>query len=53
MNNSYLPVIDISPLYSKNPDHWQSVALDIDSACQKSGFFYVTGHGITPERIPS
>ncbi|NQZ31133.1 MAG: 2OG-Fe(II) oxygenase [Oceanospirillaceae bacterium] len=51
MNNSYLPVIDISPLYSKNPDHWQSVALDIDSACQKSGFFYVTGHGITPERI--
>ncbi len=51
MHKNNLPIIDISPLYSENPQHWQSVALAIDEACRKSGFFYITGHNISPERI--
>ena len=31
----------------------QQVARAIDSACQHSGFFYITGHPITAERIDS
>ena len=51
MSNSYIPVIDISPLYSKDSTQWQSVAQAVDNACRNSGFFYVTGHNISVERI--
>ncbi len=47
----YIPHIDISPLYSSDPADWQTVATQIDTACQNSGFFYITGHTISPERI--
>lgn len=51
MNTSYIPIIDISALYSDEPQQWHSVANEVDQACQQSGFFYVTGHSISPERI--
>jgi len=49
--HSYIPVIDISPLYSKDANDWQGVALDVDQACRSSGFFYITGHNISAARI--
>ena len=51
MTTSYIPQIDISPLYSANANNWQEVARQIDAACQNSGFFYVTGHPISSQRI--
>lgn len=51
MTTPYIPQIDISSLYSADEADWQNVAQQIDSACQQSGFFYVTGHGISDERI--
>ena len=38
MNTSYIPIIDISALYSDEPQQWHSVANEVDQACQQSGF---------------
>ncbi|WP_236215453.1 2-oxoglutarate and iron-dependent oxygenase domain-containing protein [Metapseudomonas otitidis] len=46
-----LPLIDIAPLYSTDNAAWRDVATQIDAACRDWGFFYITGHGIPPERI--
>ncbi|MEH6442434.1 MAG: 2-oxoglutarate and iron-dependent oxygenase domain-containing protein [Oceanospirillaceae bacterium] len=51
MQQSYIPIIDISPLYSTDAENWQTVAKAVDAACRESGFFYVTGHSISQERI--
>ena len=46
-----LPIIDIASLYSDNQDAWPAVAEQIDRACREWGFFYITGHPISPARI--
>ncbi|WMR34370.1 2-oxoglutarate and iron-dependent oxygenase domain-containing protein [Metapseudomonas otitidis] len=46
-----LPLIDIAPLYGTDSAAWRDVATQIDTACRDWGFFYITGHGIPPERI--
>lgn len=46
-----LPLIDIAPLYGTDSAAWRDVATQIDAACRDWGFFYITGHGIPPERI--
>lgn len=46
-----LPLIDIAPLYGTDNAAWRDVATQIDAACRNWGFFYITGHGIPPERI--
>ena len=46
-----LPIIDIAPLYSADPTAWPAVAERIDNACREWGFFYITGHPISPARI--
>jgi isopenicillin N synthase-like dioxygenase len=43
-------VIDVSPLREGSRGR-ERVAVEIGQACQRDGFFYVTGHGIAPERI--
>ena len=48
-----LPIIDIAPLYADEPDAWREVAAQIDAACREWGFFYITGHAISPVRIKS
>jgi isopenicillin N synthase-like dioxygenase len=45
MASYQIPVIDISPLLSPNADPSQ-VVRKIDDACQKVGFFYISGHGV-------
>ncbi len=46
-----LPIIDIAPLYSADEAAWPAVAEQIDRACRQWGFFYITGHPISAERI--
>ena len=47
-----LPVIDMSPLYDDHdPSGHISVAGEIRTACRDTGFFYVTGHGVDPNRM--
>lgn len=46
-----LPIIDISPLYHPEQADAHLVAQAIDKACREWGFFYITGHPISAERI--
>lgn len=46
-----IPLIDIAPLYSEDAESKQQVAAAIDKACRESGFFYITGHSISSERM--
>jgi isopenicillin N synthase-like dioxygenase/nicotinamidase-related amidase len=55
--HSLLPVIDVSPLVQRlaTPFDRDAVNIDclrvaqqMDAACRAVGFFYVTGHGLTP-----
>ncbi|HSC84046.1 MAG TPA: 2-oxoglutarate and iron-dependent oxygenase domain-containing protein [Pseudomonas sp.] len=46
-----LPIIDISPLYAADESGWPAVARQIDQACRDWGFYYITGHPISPARI--
>jgi len=49
-----LPVIDMAPLFQiEDQDPRQRIASAIQSACRDSGFFYVTGHGISEEILDS
>ena len=41
-----IPVIDIEPLKDPKKDP-NPTYLEIKSACTKSGFFYITGHGVS------
>ena len=46
-----LPVIDLAPLHSGSDEDVQAVAEEISAACAVSGFFYVSGHGISQAAI--
>lgn len=45
---SQWPVIDIGPLFGRDPAPRGHVADAIRAACQATGFFYIAGHGIDP-----
>ncbi len=47
-----LPVVDVSPLLAPRPapSLLTGAARQIEAACREHGFFYVTGHGVPPER---
>ena len=42
------PIIDISKLYEDNKITRQEIGKEIDFACRHQGFFYITGHHISP-----
>ncbi|MEM6711040.1 MAG: 2-oxoglutarate and iron-dependent oxygenase domain-containing protein [Pseudomonadota bacterium] len=46
-----LPVIDIGGFGEGNEMHDGAIATALRSACEDKGFFYVVGHGISPEII--
>jgi isopenicillin N synthase-like dioxygenase len=46
-----LPVIDMSALFGRDAAPRNVVAAEIASACRDTGFFYVSGHGISPALI--
>jgi isopenicillin N synthase-like dioxygenase len=45
-----LPIIDVSALVGPgSPEDRAAAARRIEAACLDSGFFYISGHGLTPE----
>lgn len=46
LNFSEIPQIDISPLYSADPQARARVGVAVREACTQVGFFYVTGHRV-------
>ena len=46
-----LPVIDISPMSGGSAQAKVAMAATLRDACEHSGFFYVSGHGIEPALI--
>lgn len=48
-NFKSLPVVDIAGLYSKDLRDRKAVAEKMGEAARDSGFFYITGHHISPE----
>jgi isopenicillin N synthase-like dioxygenase len=44
-----LPIIDMAPLYAPNPEGRAAVARQIAAACEAHGFFYLVGHGVSPQ----
>lgn len=50
VDDATLPVIDLSGLFSKDPEAKARVASELGQAARGSGFFYITGHGV-PEDL--
>lgn len=48
-----VPEIDISRSFSTNLNDRKAIAAQIREACSHSGFFHITGHGVTEERRQS
>lgn len=48
---SEIPVVDISGLYSSNPNDHQTVARALARAASEVGFLYISGHPISSARI--
>ena len=46
-----VPIIDLSPFYSGDPEQKNRVAREIDKACRDIGFLVVTGHHVDPRLI--
>lgn len=46
MSASSIPLIDISPLTSPDPQARRAVAAQVGEACRGIGFFGITGHGV-------
>ncbi|TQV80393.1 isopenicillin N synthase family dioxygenase [Denitrobaculum tricleocarpae] len=51
LENVTLPVIDMAPLFTERSDGRAEVAARIQLACRESGFFYIAGHGISPQLL--
>jgi isopenicillin N synthase-like dioxygenase len=43
-----IPIIDVSPLRSADPEQRAACAAVLGRTCRDIGFFYATGHGIPP-----
>ncbi len=46
-----LPILDMSALRTGEPGALEALATELGRAARGVGFFYLTGHGITPERL--
>ena len=51
MSSVQIPVIDLSPFYSDDPEQKMRVAREMDNICQNIGFLVVTGHSVDPRII--
>ncbi|MFV0243522.1 MAG: isopenicillin N synthase family dioxygenase [Qingshengfaniella sp.] len=46
-----IPVIDLSGLSAQSPETRRHVGWDMHKACRETGFFYVSGHGVSQALI--
>ena len=46
-----LPVIDVSPLFGQDAAARAKTAGKIGAACRSLGFFYASGHAISPDTL--
>jgi isopenicillin N synthase-like dioxygenase len=46
-----IPIIDFGGAFSTNVDDRKAVAMQIHDACSKTGFFYLSNHGVAEELI--
>ena len=46
-----IPVIDVSPFTSGDPSGKEDVARQLSTACEHTGFFCITGHGVDESLI--
>ena len=51
LSQANLPVIDISELYGESEESIREVGRQIGDAARTSGFFYISGHGVSQELI--
>ncbi|MEM6483234.1 MAG: 2-oxoglutarate and iron-dependent oxygenase domain-containing protein [Pseudomonadota bacterium] len=51
VDDATLPVIDLSGLFTGQPEGRASVSRQLGEAARTSGFFYITGHGIPQDLI--
>lgn len=47
VDDATLPVVDLSGLFTGSPENKDCVASALGDAARNSGFFYITGHGIS------
>ena len=47
LSSKTLPIIDISPLLGPCESDTADVIAAISRACEETGFFYITGHGVS------
>jgi isopenicillin N synthase-like dioxygenase len=48
---SSVPIVDLAPFFSGDPDGRAAVAAAVDAACETHGFLVITGHGVAQESI--
>src|SRR5205814_4597246 len=46
-----IPVIDVAPAFCGEPRGLDAVAAEVRAACERIGFFYVAGHGVSPHIV--
>ena len=46
-----IPVIDFAPAFAGSADGLEAVASQVRDACERVGFFYLAGHGVSHELI--
>ncbi len=51
MDDTGVPTIDLDPFLKGAPSDRQAVARAIESACTEVGFFAITGHGLSEDKV--
>src|SRR5919204_4531464 len=46
-----IPVIDFGPAFRGEPGGLDAVAAQVRDACERIGFFYLAGHGVSPRIV--
>ena len=46
-----IPVIDVGPAFRGEPGALDAVAAEVRRACERIGFFYLAGHGVSPRVV--
>ena len=46
-----IPVIDVGPAFRGEPGGLAAVAAQVRQACERIGFFYLAGHGVSPRIV--